>query len=397
MKKLMCVFAILAAAVLAQPLITAQPAPVVQPAKVYATGHKTPKDIDAKMKASWDRHSHRLKALPAVTAASWDCRTLGIVPPIVDQGQCGSCWNFSGSGMATSALIKAGYGKPDGSFMLSEQYTMDCGQNGGCNGDDNTTVLAWAKATGIPQTSDYGPYQARAANCKQINAMLFYKLSDWGYCGSQNGVADTQAIKNMMVQYGPIGSAIAADNAFMNSPAGSVFKGSGSRDINHDIILCGWDDVKGAWLLRNSWGTSWCDAGYQWIKYGANQVGTEAVWCVATPLPLPPAPPVPPGPNPPPGPTPPSPLPGLTMKSISFSFTDGSSSVVDVVPAGSVTISAGMTLRDFADALDKATKSGASTAPAAPCPTAQRLEMLERAVPAMRGSIEKMEKILSGK
>jgi hypothetical protein len=106
-----------------------------------------------------------------------------------------------------------------------------------------------------------------------------------------------------MAAYGPIGAAIAVDNAFANNPSGTVFQGTGYTGINHDIILIGWDDSKGAWLLRNSWGPTWCDAGYCWIKYGANQVGTEAVWCTAAPLPpQPPPTPVPPGPGPVPAP-----------------------------------------------------------------------------------------------
>jgi C1A family cysteine protease len=111
--------------------------------------------------------------------------------------------------------------------------------------------------------------------------MTLYKVDDWGFADGNggNGVAPTTAIKAAIMAYGCVGSAIAADNAFMNVKPGQVFKGN-SRDINHDIILVGWDDAKGAWILRNSWGTGWCDGGYCWIAYGANSVGTEAVWCV---------------------------------------------------------------------------------------------------------------------
>jgi cathepsin L len=45
---------------------------------------------------------------------------------------------------------------------------------------------------------------------------------------------------------------------------------------NHAIILCGWDDAKGAWLLKNSWGTGWGENGYMWIPYGCDKVGDGA-------------------------------------------------------------------------------------------------------------------------
>ncbi len=196
---------------------------------------------------------------------------------------CGSCWDFSGTGVVHSVLVKAGQLKL--SDRLSEQYTLDCGRNGGCNGDDNITVLAWAKDKGIPKHADYGAYTAREGQCKGGNYKL-WQITDWGFCttSDQQGVATVQDIKNAMVQFGPIGAAIAADDAFMNNPPGKVFDRTTSTGIDHDIILVGWDDAKGkngAWILRNSWGDQWCDNGYCYIGYGVNLVGTEAVWAKA--------------------------------------------------------------------------------------------------------------------
>ena len=282
----------------------APPAEVKQEKKSYHKGRIHPKNLEQLRAHAALRHAGVRERLPKATAASYDCRTLGLVPPIKDQGQCGSCWDFSGTGVVESALIKAGYGKADGSFVLSEQYTLDCGKNGGCDGDDNTTVLAWAKATGLPLSNDYGPYTASAGRCKSTSKLL--KIGDWGFAGAQNGVTAVQDIKNAMVAYGPIGCAIAADDAFMNNPPGTVFDRTTSTGIDHDVILVGWDDSKGkngAWLLRNSWGSSWCDGGYCWIGYGVNEVGTEAVWASAVPI----IPPTPPTPNPP---TPPAPVAG---------------------------------------------------------------------------------------
>ena len=229
-----------------------------------------------------------------------------------------SCWDFSGTGTVEIAYNKAGIGGGPNTFILSEQYTLDCGNNGGCNGDDNTTTLAEAKATGIPLTSAYGPYEGGRGlfgNCKYTSGMILYKINDWGFADSSGGqgITSTADIKSAIMAYGCVGSAIAADNAFSNNPPGTVFQGSGSTNIDHDIILVGWDDSKGAWKLRNSWGSSWCDNGYCWIVYGANQVGTEAVFAVVnppTPVPPTPVPPTPVPPTPvPPTPVPPTPVP----------------------------------------------------------------------------------------
>ena len=63
--------------------------------------------------------------------------------------------------------------------------------------------------------------------------------------------------------------------------------GTGKRyhNINHDVLLIGWDDDKGAWLIKNSWGTDWgntgghgTDKGYMWIAYGSNNIGFGSAW-----------------------------------------------------------------------------------------------------------------------
>lgn len=258
--------------------------------KTYHTGRKPlPPEIMKRLaEAAKQRHGNLIARLPKVTAAAFDSRTMGWIPPIRDQSQCGSCWDFSGSGVVGVALVKAGQ-IPNTNNQPSEQYTLDCGQNGGCGGDDNITVLQWAKATGLPLDKDYGvAYQARAGRCQSTSSMKLYKLQDWGFCdpNNQNGVASVDSIKKAIVAYGAVGLGI--DAGVLGDGTGIV-SGSG-HSIDHDVIVVGWDDSKGkngVWIMRNSWGTGWgqacggTESGYCYIEYGSGDIGTEACWAVA--------------------------------------------------------------------------------------------------------------------
>merc|ERR1719215_261865 len=64
--------------------------------------------------------------------ASLDWTEQGVVTPVKDQGQCGSCWSFS-----TTGALESGYKIASGNLVsLSEQQYVDCDgfPNMGCNG-----------------------------------------------------------------------------------------------------------------------------------------------------------------------------------------------------------------------------------------------------------------------
>lgn len=44
----------------------------------------------------------------------------------------------------------------------------------------------------------------------------------------------------------------------------------------HGVLICGYDDGKKWWIVRNQWGTDWGDAGYCYMPYGYEAVWTEA-------------------------------------------------------------------------------------------------------------------------
>jgi C1A family cysteine protease len=72
----------------------------------------------------------------------------------------------------------------------------------------------------------------------------------------------------MVFQNHPVIVTVIADNSFVTAKAGFIWKTfSGSGNLPHSIVICGYDDTKNAYKVMNSWGTTWGDAGYSWIDY----------------------------------------------------------------------------------------------------------------------------------
>ena len=85
---------------------------------------------------------------------SVDWREWGIIRPIQDQADCGSCWAFS-----TIATIESIYAQKTGVlYKFSEQHLVSCDQNNwGCDGGDQGPATDFIIANGGIEEDDY-PY-----------------------------------------------------------------------------------------------------------------------------------------------------------------------------------------------------------------------------------------------
>lgn len=281
-------------------------------ATAQGTGYKPlhPDRRKALYEASDDRHGARLAMLGKFQSlpSSFDCRDKGWVLPIGDQGQCGSCYLYSTIyGTLSQTFVKAGYGKPDGSLVMSVQFGMDRPRDfGGCDGGNGTEVIEWVRNNGWVAESwtdvggkphkDYPAYQARSGNDRTApGAKKDWKI-EWGFASaSPNRPATTLEIQTALYNFGPLNVALDAGGQFGNGTGTITSLGS---SIDHEIELVAWDDAKdgGAFLLKNQWSTQWGNAGYRWVTYKAAARLVDVFYVSATPLPppIPPTPPVPP-------------------------------------------------------------------------------------------------------
>lgn len=212
----------------------------------------------------------------------YDARTQGYVTPVRDQ-QCGNCWAYSAVG-----AYEGSYKKVNGALInASEQHAENC-VDGDCSGGLAYKIMEWmvdqnknlATEEAIP---DAGVNQACGGGAPSTT----YYATDWGVVdpsGDISKIASVAAIKDAVCKYGPIAVSVQVTPLFQNYTNGVFYEFNsnyGSPSSNHAVVLVGWDDDKGAWLIKNSWGTDWGEDGYMWIKYNSNNIGRRAAWIIA--------------------------------------------------------------------------------------------------------------------
>lgn len=206
-------------------------------------------------------------------------------PPVRNQGWCGSCWAFATVGVMESAVLIARPSLNPSNVNFSEQFLVSCnrrtwGCNGGWWGHDYHTNLPIA---GEPMAGPVGetafPYQAADAPCNGPYPHR-WQARTWNYVrpGNPYSVPGVDELKQAILQYGPVAVSVMVGPQF-NQYTGGVFtvnESAGPDDINHGVVLVGWNEDAQAWILRNSWGANWGQNGYMLIRYGVSNVGYGA-------------------------------------------------------------------------------------------------------------------------
>ncbi|WCJ27209.1 Granulin repeat cysteine protease family protein [Euphorbia peplus] len=254
-----------------------------------------------------------------VAPSTLDWRNKGVVTPVKDQGDCGSCWSFSVTGaiegintIVTGDLIS-----------LSEQELVDCDTtNYGCEGGYMDYGFEWVISNGGIDTESNYPYTGLDGTCNVTKEDTKVVSID-GY----EDVAESDSALLCATVQQPISVGIDGSAYDFQLYTSGIYDGSCSSDpddIDHAVLIVGYgsEDGEEYWIVKNSWGTEWGMDGYFYLKrstestYGVCAVNAMASYPTKESYapspkspPSPPTPPPPPPPPSPPSPPPPTPVP----------------------------------------------------------------------------------------
>jgi cathepsin B len=212
---------------------------------------------------------------------SFDSRTNwpGLIAPIRDQQQCGSCWAFSAAEVLTDRNnIKNNKAMP----VLSPEDLVSCdSSNMGCQGGRLPSAWKYLQNTGIVTDTCF-PYTAGDGNAPTC-ATTCADGSEWSKTKAASsyairGVANMQ--KEIMTN-GPVQVAFKVYKSFMNYKSG-VYKKKPFELLpegGHAVKIVGWGSESGEdyWLVANSWNTNWGDEGFFKISRGSDECGMETM------------------------------------------------------------------------------------------------------------------------
>jgi C1A family cysteine protease len=250
-----------------------------------------------------------------VNDTSWDWTTKGAVTPIKNQGNCGSCWAFSTTGALEGAYAIAG----NNLTSFSEEELVQCdnkahhgGGNKGCQGGLELNAYVFISKNGLCTEAEY-PYNSGTTNktggCKET-CKPFVTLTGHTDVPHESGILAA-------IQQQPVSVNIEADkNAFHLYKGGVLDNPKCGRQIDHAVLVVGYGTAVNAtnssaskpyYKVKNSWGTSWGEAGFVRIVRDRDMCGIASSPTMPTgakrwtpPTPAPPTPPTPPTPPPPP-------------------------------------------------------------------------------------------------
>jgi cathepsin C len=219
------------------------------------------------------------------TDFTWrDVNGTDYVGPVIDQADCGSCYIVSTTKMLSSRnrVAQKDASLPD--FSIS--FPLHCSEyNQGCKGGYAFLGSKWASDVGLVPDTCF-PYNTEG-KCElkcDLDKVERHRATEYGYIGDYYGGSSAAKMMQELYENGPVVVSFEPTDEFMYYGEGIFVSGNTRlhqewQKVDHAVLLIGWGEEGGQkyWLVQNSWGETWGEAGYFRIARGENDSGIESI------------------------------------------------------------------------------------------------------------------------